>query len=202
MDTFSQGFFSGCYVRDVYRRIKTMDRKNAFQIEAYLRCGLLNTHDLLFSPQQPIESIVRDYGDDASELLRCFLLRFECATSVKRRPHVSRVFAAKIQSRPSYHSRFHTDAFCVTILLLLPHAFFPRGRMPPNRIASFDTTRSMIPLGRPLRICRISRRGHARIPLGWRRRWGLVPPSPRRRNPPRWLRTWWARVRVPCILDD
>jgi len=72
VNALPQGFFSNQYIRDVYRWIRTMDWKNAFQIEAYLRCGLLNTHDLLFSLQKPIESVIRDYGDDASEVLRIF----------------------------------------------------------------------------------------------------------------------------------
>jgi RNA-dependent RNA polymerase len=49
-----------------------MDWKNAFQIEAYLRGGLLNTQDLLRSLQKPIEDVIRDYGSRASELLRLF----------------------------------------------------------------------------------------------------------------------------------
>jgi RNA-dependent RNA polymerase len=74
VDAFSRGFFSGRYLRDMHRWIKTMDWKYAFQIEAYLRYDLLNTHDLLFALQQPIESVVRDYGDKASELLRFFFV--------------------------------------------------------------------------------------------------------------------------------
>ena len=72
MDAFPQGLFSNRHIRDVYCWIKTMDWKNAFQIEAYLRCRLLNTYDLLFALQKPIESVIRDYGDNASELLRLF----------------------------------------------------------------------------------------------------------------------------------
>ncbi|KAI0284919.1 RNA dependent RNA polymerase-domain-containing protein [Russula brevipes] len=72
VDASPQGFFSDRYIHDVYRWTKTMDWKNAFQVEAYLRCGLVNTHDLLFSLQKPIESFIRDYGDNASEVLRLF----------------------------------------------------------------------------------------------------------------------------------
>ena len=72
MDASPQGLFSNRYIRDVYCWVKTMEWKDAFQIEAYLRCGLLNTHDLLFTLQEDIESVVRDYGDNASELLRLF----------------------------------------------------------------------------------------------------------------------------------
>ena len=49
-----------------------MEWKNAFQIEAYLRCGYLNTYDLLNTLQKPIEAVIRDYGNEASELLRLF----------------------------------------------------------------------------------------------------------------------------------
>jgi len=49
-----------------------MDWKNAFQIEAYLRSGLLTTHDLLQTLQKPIEQAIHYYGDEASEFLRLF----------------------------------------------------------------------------------------------------------------------------------
>ena len=61
--------------RELYhnqRWIDTMDWKNAFQIEGYLRCGLLNTHDLLHSLQEPIEGVIRNYGPMTYELLRLF----------------------------------------------------------------------------------------------------------------------------------
>jgi len=72
MDAFPGALFSNRYIRDVYCWIKTMDWKNAFQIEASIRCGLLNAHDLLIVLQKQIESVVRDYGDNANELLRLF----------------------------------------------------------------------------------------------------------------------------------
>lgn len=56
----------------VQRWIKTMEWKNAFQIEAYLRGGLLNTRDLLDTLQKPIEDAIEYYGADASEFLRLF----------------------------------------------------------------------------------------------------------------------------------
>jgi RNA-dependent RNA polymerase len=43
-----------------------------FQIEAYLRSGLLTTHDLLVSLRKPIESVIIDYGSEANEFLRLF----------------------------------------------------------------------------------------------------------------------------------
>jgi hypothetical protein len=57
----------------VQRWTKTMtDWKNAFQIEAYLRSGLLNTHDLLVTLKKPIEGAIEHYKDKSSELLRLF----------------------------------------------------------------------------------------------------------------------------------
>ncbi|KAI9446028.1 RdRP-domain-containing protein [Lactarius indigo] len=72
VNALAKGFFTRCELNHVQRWVETMDWKNAFQIEAYLRCGLLNTHDLLHSLQGPIEDVIRDYGDEASELLRLF----------------------------------------------------------------------------------------------------------------------------------
>jgi RNA-dependent RNA polymerase len=72
VDAHPMKFFSQHGLHRVQCWIKTMDWKNAFQIEAYLRCGLLNTHDLLFTLQTPIEQVIRDYGAEASELLRLF----------------------------------------------------------------------------------------------------------------------------------
>jgi RNA-dependent RNA polymerase len=72
VDAFAQGFFSNRYIHDFYCWIKTINWKSAFQIESYLRCGLLNTHELLFALRDPIEDVIRDYGNGASELLRLF----------------------------------------------------------------------------------------------------------------------------------
>jgi RNA-dependent RNA polymerase len=49
-----------------------MEWKNAFQIESYLRGGLLNTHDLLVTLQKPIENAIEYYGNEASEFLSLF----------------------------------------------------------------------------------------------------------------------------------
>ncbi|KAI0253578.1 RdRP-domain-containing protein [Lactifluus subvellereus] len=72
VDAIPMQFFSQLHLYHVQRWIKTMDWKVAFQIEAYLRCGLLNTHDLLFTLHTPIEQVIHDYGAGASELLRLF----------------------------------------------------------------------------------------------------------------------------------
>jgi len=72
VDAVPKNLFSNRYIHDLYRWIKTMDWKNAFQIEGYLRRDLLNTHDLLFALQKPFERVISDYRDDASEVLRLF----------------------------------------------------------------------------------------------------------------------------------
>ena len=72
VDAHAMQFFSPINLLHVKRWIKTMDWKNAFQIEGYLRCGLLNTHDLLVTLQKPIEDAIERYGDASSEFLRFF----------------------------------------------------------------------------------------------------------------------------------
>ncbi|KAI9446027.1 RdRP-domain-containing protein [Lactarius indigo] len=72
LDAMAKKFFAHRELNHIQRWIETMDWKVAFQIEGYLRCGLLNTQDLLHSLQKPIQDVVRDYGDEASELLRLF----------------------------------------------------------------------------------------------------------------------------------
>ncbi|KAH9018106.1 RdRP-domain-containing protein [Lactarius pseudohatsudake] len=72
VDALAKKIFAHRELYHIQRWIESMDWKNAFQIEGYLRCGLLNTHDLLRSLQKPIEDVIRDYGDEASELLRQF----------------------------------------------------------------------------------------------------------------------------------
>jgi RNA-dependent RNA polymerase len=52
--------------------MKTIDWKNAFQIEAYLCPGLLTTHDLLQTLQRPIEQAIHYHGNEASGFLRLF----------------------------------------------------------------------------------------------------------------------------------
>ena len=72
MDAHAKRFFSPRNLSHVKRWLKTMDWKDAFQIEAYLRCGLLNTHDLLDSLQKPIEDAIKYYGAESNEFLRLF----------------------------------------------------------------------------------------------------------------------------------
>jgi RNA-dependent RNA polymerase len=72
IDARAMGFFSHCDIVKVQRWIKTMDWKNPFQIEAYLRSGLFTTHELLQTLQKPIEQTIHYYGNEASEFLRLF----------------------------------------------------------------------------------------------------------------------------------
>ncbi len=72
IDARAMGFFSHGDIVKVQRWIKTMDWKNAFQIEGYLRYGLLTTHDLLQTLQKPIEQAIHYYGTEAPEFLKLF----------------------------------------------------------------------------------------------------------------------------------
>jgi RNA-dependent RNA polymerase len=72
IDAYAMQFFRKDFIDHVSDWIRTMEWKNAFQIEGYLRCGLLTTYDLLVSLQKPIESVIADYDSEASELLRLF----------------------------------------------------------------------------------------------------------------------------------
>jgi RNA-dependent RNA polymerase len=74
VDARAIGFFSHHNLAQVQRWIKTMEWKNAFQIEAYLRSGLLTTHDLLVTLQGPIDQAIHYYGTEAPEFLRLFMV--------------------------------------------------------------------------------------------------------------------------------
>ncbi|KAH8995456.1 RdRP-domain-containing protein [Lactarius akahatsu] len=63
VDALAKRFFTRCELNHLQRWIETMDWKTAFQVEAYLRCDLLNTDDLLRLLQKPIEAVIRDYVD-------------------------------------------------------------------------------------------------------------------------------------------
>ena len=81
VDALAKRFFSSRDLFHVQRWIKTMDWKNAFQIEAYLRCGLLNTHDLLVTLKKPLEEAIRHYGTESSEFLRLFNVALKMRTT-------------------------------------------------------------------------------------------------------------------------
>ena len=54
-----------------------MDWKNALQVEACLRSGLLTTHDLFVTLQKPIEQAIHYYGAEAPEFLRLFVVELK-----------------------------------------------------------------------------------------------------------------------------
>ena len=72
VDSCAMRFFRKDYMNNISDWIKTMNWKCAFQVEGYLRGGLLNTVDLLVGLRNPIEDVIRDYGPKASEFLRQF----------------------------------------------------------------------------------------------------------------------------------
>jgi RNA-dependent RNA polymerase len=72
VDAREMELFSDGNIDEVQCWIKTMDWKNAFQIEACLRFGLLTTHDLLVTLQKPIEQAIYYYGAEAPEFMRLF----------------------------------------------------------------------------------------------------------------------------------
>ncbi|KAH9989066.1 RNA dependent RNA polymerase-domain-containing protein [Russula compacta] len=109
VDAFPQGFFSNRYIQDVHRWMKTMDWANAFQIEVYLRCGLFNTHELLFTLQKPIEGVICDYGGDASALLRLFFVALRIRNLVSNSSdQVTQALARRVFVPPCrHHSHTH-----------------------------------------------------------------------------------------------
>jgi RNA-dependent RNA polymerase len=66
------GLFSHSGLAQVQRWTKAMDWKSRFQIEAYLRSGLLTPHDLFVTLQKPIEQAIHYYGAETPEFLRLF----------------------------------------------------------------------------------------------------------------------------------
>jgi hypothetical protein len=77
MDARAMRFFSHRKLFQVQSWIKTMDWKNALQVEACLRFGLLITHDLLVTLQKPIEQAIHYYGAEAPEFLRLFVVELK-----------------------------------------------------------------------------------------------------------------------------
>ena len=77
VDARATRFFSQRKLDQVHRWIKTMDWRNAFQIEACLRSGLLTTHDLFITLQKPIEQAIQHYGAEAPEFLRLLVIELK-----------------------------------------------------------------------------------------------------------------------------
>src|SRR5258708_3301042 len=95
IDAHAMGFFSLHNIVQVQRWIKTMDWKNAFQIEAYLRSGLLTTHDLLQTLHKPIEEAIQHYGAEAPEFLRLFFVELK----MRRQDEKFLDFFARLRSK-------------------------------------------------------------------------------------------------------
>ena len=72
VNALAMRFFRKDFIDIISHWITAMNWKNAFQIEAYLRCGLLNTHDLIVSLHEPILDVIRDYASQANDILRLF----------------------------------------------------------------------------------------------------------------------------------
>ncbi|KAI9452160.1 RdRP-domain-containing protein [Russula earlei] len=81
VDAYRMRFFRRDFIDIVSDWINSMEWKNSFQIEAYLRSGLLNTYDLLVGLQEPIANVIRDYGSEASDL---FFRHFSVALRTRR----------------------------------------------------------------------------------------------------------------------
>ncbi len=126
IDARAMGFFSHRDVVKVQRWIKTMDWKNAFQIEAFLRSGMLTTHDLIQKLQKPIEQAIHYYGNEASEFLRQFSVELKM-----RKPDEdvlkdagSGMLCASVPVEPEFvyqvdfdvvKLRVYENTFCVTV---------------------------------------------------------------------------------------
>jgi RNA-dependent RNA polymerase len=81
LDAYAVRLFRDDFINIVSDWIQSMGCwKSAFQIEACLRCGLLNTYDLLVSLQKPIGDVIRDYASGASDILRLFSIALRTRT--------------------------------------------------------------------------------------------------------------------------
>ncbi|KAF8486749.1 RdRP-domain-containing protein [Russula emetica] len=116
IDAHAKGFFSHRDIVKVQRWIKTMDWKNAFQIEAYLRSGLLTTHDLLHTLQKPIEEAIRYYGNEASEFLRLFSVELKmCKPDEEVQDCFARLRSKHVRIEPLRLARGHISCHHVII---------------------------------------------------------------------------------------
>ncbi|VDB94968.1 unnamed protein product [Peniophora sp. CBMAI 1063] len=68
----SRRFFAQKEMHYLSRWLRSMPWRDAFQVEALLRNGLLNTNDLLVDLRDPIDAVIRDFGSLASDILRLF----------------------------------------------------------------------------------------------------------------------------------
>ncbi|THH12039.1 hypothetical protein EW146_g7842 [Bondarzewia mesenterica] len=70
MCVYWRDFFSGFQLSQIETWVKSMDWKNAFQVEALLRHGYLNPRELLYDLRGPIDHLCEKRGKNASEILR------------------------------------------------------------------------------------------------------------------------------------
>ncbi|KAA1469185.1 RdRP-domain-containing protein [Dentipellis sp. KUC8613] len=74
IEASSMGFYSHRQLHSVQRWLKTMDWTCAYQIEALLCNGLMNTHELLTVLKDPIDRMRKKFGTRANEVLRHFII--------------------------------------------------------------------------------------------------------------------------------
>jgi RNA-dependent RNA polymerase len=134
VDVLEMRLFTRDSIDDVSRWIKTLGWKNAFQIEACLRCGLLNTHELLSSLRKPIEAVIIVYGSGASEILRLFSVAL-WTRSPSETPNacLTRILAEYPTIKPLTLPKGHI--LCHQVIIT-PSRILPQGPfvMPSNRL--------------------------------------------------------------------
>lgn len=72
IDTSKRYFCSRKRLFGIQKWLKELEWRVAFQVEAILRNGLLNTEDLFINLQQPIKELCKEHRAVASEVLRFF----------------------------------------------------------------------------------------------------------------------------------
>jgi RNA-dependent RNA polymerase len=72
IEAYKHGFCSINRLHAVHVWLRALDWRTAFQLEAMLHNGLLNTEDLLTHLYGPINKLIREHRDVASEVLRYF----------------------------------------------------------------------------------------------------------------------------------
>lgn len=72
IEAFKQGFCSHDQLYKIHVWLKALDWRVAFQLEAILRNGLLNTEDLLTQLYRPINKLYEEHRNITSEVLRFF----------------------------------------------------------------------------------------------------------------------------------
>lgn len=97
---FWRDFFSGGQLSKIDNWVRSMEWKNAFQIEALLRHGLLNPRELLYELRDPIDRVCQQYGKGASEILRRLTVSLRRIRSAKLTEIFERVCAEYEDAKP------------------------------------------------------------------------------------------------------